>query len=84
VIETCDDGWCLADRLTPPRPMLRLYQLHLTDSDLPAPTIDCGISAFRFFFFVSVDPSIDWRIGPTSTPRLITSHLNALVSHRLE
>src|ERR1017187_5519638 len=53
---------------------LRLFQLHLTENRVGAPTINSTVSALRFFFTVTLDPD---RCG--STPDLCARAAQAAV-----
>jgi integrase/recombinase XerD len=51
---------------------LRLYQLHLTDTGVRAPTINGTVSALRFFFSITLDrPDITRPLTFVAEPRKI-------------
>jgi integrase/recombinase XerD len=51
---------------------LRRYQLHLTNSGARPPTINSMVSAWRFFFSVTLDrPEITKRLTFVAEPRKI-------------
>jgi integrase/recombinase XerD len=51
---------------------LRLYQLHLTENGVRAPSVNSAVSALRFFFCITLDrPEVTKRLTFVAEPRKI-------------